>query len=111
MYQKTSITRTSIKLNESSEGETIEQKLRRIVYNREPITDSSPTIYTERSEGVRPELDIRTDKFDQVIDALDSATDAYKTRRDLKKKSLGEKAKEGMDKEAGSQSIQATDNK
>lgn len=53
------------------EGETIEAKVNRIVNNREPITDGAPIIYTERKDGVLPEYDIRTDRWDIAIDAMD----------------------------------------
>ena len=53
------------------EGETIEAKVNRIVNNGEPITDGAPIIYTERKDGVLPEYDIRTDRWDIAIDAMD----------------------------------------
>lgn len=53
------------------EGETIETKVNRIVNNGEPITDGAPIIYTERKDGVLPEYDIRTDRWDIAIDAMD----------------------------------------
>lgn len=30
-----------------------------------------PTIYTEKKDGVQPEFDIRTDRFEVAIDAMD----------------------------------------
>ena len=30
-----------------------------------------PTIYTEKKDGVQPEFDIRTDRFEIAIDAID----------------------------------------
>ena len=30
-----------------------------------------PTIYTEKKDGVQPEYDIRTDRFEVAIDAID----------------------------------------
>ena len=52
-------------------AETIEQKVRRIVNNKEPIKDGSPLIYQEKKDGVQPEFDIRTDRFEIAIDAMD----------------------------------------
>lgn len=52
------------------EGETIEDKVNRIVNNGEPITDGAPIIYTEKKDGVLPEYDIRTDRWDIAIDAM-----------------------------------------
>lgn len=53
------------------EGETIETKVNRIVNNKEPITDGAPIIYTERKDGVLPEYDIRTDRWNIAINAMD----------------------------------------
>lgn len=54
------------------EGETIETKVERIVENNEPISDGAPIVYTERKDGVRPEFNIRTDKFEIALDAMDA---------------------------------------
>ena len=43
------------------EAESIEEKVRRILDENEPITDGAPIIYTELKDGVRPEYNIRTD--------------------------------------------------
>lgn len=53
------------------EGETIERKVARITLTKEPITDTAPTIYTEKKDGVLPAYNIRTDRFDLAIDAYD----------------------------------------
>ena len=53
------------------EGETIEQKINRVVNNKEPITDGAPIIYTERKAGVQPAYNIRTDRFEIAIEAMD----------------------------------------
>ena len=37
MYKKTNIEKTSIKVNQSYRGESIEDKINRIVNNKEPI--------------------------------------------------------------------------
>lgn len=62
---------TSLESTETYEGETIEEKIRRIMLSGEPITDGAPIIYTEKKDGVRPEYDIRTDKWDVALGALD----------------------------------------
>lgn len=56
---------------ETFEAETIEQKIDRIVNNKEPIKDGAPIIFTERKDGVLPEYDIRTDRWDIAITAMD----------------------------------------
>lgn len=69
-YKLKKTNQTSIERNESVEGETIEQKIERIVHNGEPITDGAPIIYTERKHGVEAQYDIRTDRFDIAVDAM-----------------------------------------
>ena len=56
---------------EIQEGETIETKVARITENKEPITDSAPIIYTEKKDGVLPAYNIRTDRFDIALEAMD----------------------------------------
>lgn len=53
------------------EGESIEKKVRRVVENKEPITDGAPIIFTEKKDGVLPQFNIRTDKWDIALDAMD----------------------------------------
>ena len=51
-------------------GESIEHKVRRIVNNKEPIKDGAPLIYTERKDGVQPSYNIRTDRFEVAVEAM-----------------------------------------
>lgn len=62
---------TSLLVNNSNQGETIETKVERIVTLKEPIKDGAPLIYTERKNGVAPEYNIRTDRFEIAVDAMD----------------------------------------
>lgn len=71
MYKKNRIDKSSVVINQRYEGETIEQKIRRVTTNKEPITDGAPLIYTERNQGVLPEYDIRTDRFEVAAEAMD----------------------------------------
>lgn len=91
--KKTRATRTSLKINESYEGETIEQKVVRITQNKEPIKDGSPRVYTERKEGVRADMDIRTDRWEVAVDAMDKVQKDKVAKREA---AMGKKAKEGM---------------
>ena len=59
-----------------NEGESIETKVRRIVDNKEPITDGAPIIYTEKKDGVLPQYDIRTDRWDMAVMAMDAVNRA-----------------------------------
>lgn len=84
MYKKQKTVKTSIIVNESIEGETIEQKIERIVNNKEPITDGAPPIYTERKDGVIPAYDIRTDRWELAVDAMDIVDKQNKAKRETK---------------------------
>lgn len=54
------------------EGETIEQKVGRILNNKEAITDGAPEIFTERKDGVAAGYNIRTDRFEVAAVAMDA---------------------------------------
>lgn len=84
MYRKNHMHTTSMKVNQSSEGRTLEQKLEQITQNKEKITDGSPLIYTERSAGIMPAYDIRTDRWEIAVDAMDKVSKSYKARREEK---------------------------
>lgn len=70
MYKGIKVTKSSIQVNKSTEGETIERKIRRIVNNNEPISDGAPLIYTERKDGVQPDYDIRTDRWEHAVEGM-----------------------------------------
>jgi hypothetical protein len=71
MYKKPKYHTTELESIERPEGETIEQKIERIVNSGEPITDGAPLIYTERKDGIKPEYDIRTDRWEIATEAMD----------------------------------------
>lgn len=64
------------------EGETIETKVSRIINEKAPIEDGAPIIFTERSEGVLPAYDIRTDRWDVAVDAMDKVNKAKIAKRE-----------------------------
>lgn len=55
------------------EAEPREVKLRKIISGETSNMEDGvfPTIYTEKKDGVQPEYDIRTDRFEVAIDAID----------------------------------------
>ena len=66
-----------IKTNyEFQEGESIENKVRRITENNEPITDGAPIIYTNRDDGVLPAYNIRTDRWEVAQAAMEAVNQA-----------------------------------
>ena len=52
-----------------------------MIYEKEPIDTSSPIIYTARIDGVLPEYDIRTDRFDVALELADKTAKARVARR------------------------------
>lgn len=108
MYKYGKPTKTSIKRNTSYEGERIEQKIQRIMNNKEPITDGAPLIFTERKDGVKPAYNIRTDTMEIACEAMDKVQKDKIAKREARGKTVGEQAKEGMAKESGAQSTQGT---
>ena len=85
--------------SQGSEGETIETKVARIVQNKEPITDGAPMIYTEKGQGVLPEYDIRTDKWEIAQNAMDvvHATNIAKSK-ELSKESKESKEEKPVER-------------
>ena len=98
MYKQNKHLTTTLRVNKSYQGETIEMKINRILNNKEPITDGAPLIYTERKDGVNPAYDIRTDRWEIAVDAMDKVNKSKQAQREQRLR-LGEQAKEGMKKE------------
>lgn len=59
--------------NLTYQAEPREVKLRKIISGESSDMEDGvfPTIYTEKKDGVQPEFDIRTDRFEVAIDAID----------------------------------------
>lgn len=59
--------------NLAYQAEPREVKLRKIINGESSNMEDGvfPTIYTEKKDGVQPEYDIRTDRFEVAIDAID----------------------------------------
>lgn len=59
--------------NLTYQAEPREVKLRKIINGEANNMEDGvfPTIYTEKKDGVQPEFDIRTDRFEVAIDAID----------------------------------------
>ena len=96
MYKKINYHGTTLKNGISYQATTIEGKIRKIMENKEGITDGAPIIYTERKDGVQPAYDIRTDRFEIAIDAMDKIAKQHKAKREER---IGQRAMENMKKE------------
>lgn len=59
--------------NLTYQAEPREVKLRKIINGESKDMEDGvfPTIYTEKKDGVMPEYDIRTDRFEVALDAID----------------------------------------
>lgn len=80
MYKIPLYHKTSIALDNTKEGETIENKVIRLIQNKEPIKDGAPIIFTERAHGVNPAYNIRTDRWEIAVDVM-TKLEASKTAK------------------------------
>lgn len=62
-------------------GETIEQKVERMMHNKEGIESTGEVIFQTRGEGVNPMYDPRTDKMEIAVEAMDKVTANFVLKR------------------------------
>lgn len=93
MYNKSKAAKSKIKVNTSYEGEKIEHKISRIVNQKEPIKDGAPIIFTDRKDGVQPQFDIRTDRFEIAVEGMDAVDKSHKASREQR---IGERTFDTM---------------
>lgn len=81
--------------NLTYQAEPREVKLRKIINGESNSMEDGvfPTIYTEKKDGVLPEYDIRTDRFEVAIDAMDKINQ-YKASQVAKNKGETEAVKD-----------------
>lgn len=77
---------SQIDCQEIFEGQSIEEKLRIASTTNEPIENVMPEIYTEKKDGVLPQYDIRTDRFDIALDAQSKGEASRIAQRENKPK-------------------------
>lgn len=65
------------------EGETLIKKIQRIMDENEPLKDGAPLIYTPKQAGVRADCNIRTDKWELAMEAMNRVNE-YKLSEYLK---------------------------
>lgn len=73
--------RVTIKLNLKNKaaqptefGETLELQIKRMKETNQPIEGGAPTIFTARKDGVIPEYDIRSDKWDRALENMEQVS-------------------------------------
>jgi len=108
MYTKNVMKKTTISYNETVEGETIENKVRRILENKEPIKDGAPIMYTERKDGVLPSTDVRTDRFLVAEKAMNVVHKAAIAKR---QGIISDEVRSKNNEDGGAEPIQATGDK
>lgn len=90
---------TQLNVVPTETGESIEEMLRRLTANKEPIPQDVPPMYTPMKDGVIAETDIRHDRFDTAYEATNkfagSDTARAAERAEFEPQEATETAKEG----------------
>ena len=82
--------KTLFKINDAYEAVSLEKKIEKIMNSKEPIDETAPIIYTERKKGVQPEYNIRTDRFEIALEAMDKVSKSYQAKREERMKENSE---------------------
>lgn len=83
MYKLPHYPETSIEVDSTMEGEVLEQKIAKMVKNKEPINaEGISMIYTERKQGVLAETNVRTDRWEIATDAMGVIEKTHKAKRE-----------------------------
>ena len=108
MYRYRAFKPSKIRGKATPQGETIEDKVSRLLSNKEPISDTAPKIFTERSQGVLPATNVRTDRFEIAVDAMDAVTKSHIAKR---QENIDNFTKKLDEQNAKGKSIEGTDSK
>ena len=85
MYKQNLIRPTRLEINKQTEGQRLEDKIARMINNGEPLkTMGTQLIYQERKDGVNPAYDMRAEKMDLALDAMNKVQESYKNRSKAK---------------------------
>lgn len=76
-YQKIEL----IANNEIYSGQSIERYVEQAETSKQPIEGGSPEIFTPRSEGVKAEYNIRTDRWEIALRAMDHVSGSIAAKR------------------------------
>lgn len=109
MYKIPKYSKSKIGSVVTFEGETIEEKVERIVNNKEPIKDGAPLIYTERKDGIISGHNIRTDRWEVAAEAMDIVQRSIEAKRENRGKQNESKVidlKTNKKEDSGAKSIQ-----
>ena len=84
-----------ITVNPIAEGQSIEEKMRLVTSSNEPIENVAPLVYTEKKDGVLPQYDHRTDRFEQARMAKDRVSATYLAMKQKEAEVIKKAAEEG----------------
>lgn len=91
------------KANQPTElGETLELQIKRMKETNQPIDGGAPTIFTPRKDGVIPEYDIRSDKWDRALENMEQVARNRQEKRSEWLKSLENKPDDNAPAETNS---------
>ena len=98
MYKQNMLRPTRLEINKQTEGQRLEDKIARMINNGEPLkTMGTQLIYQERKEGVNPAYDMRAEKMDLALDAMNKVQESYKNRSKANIKIVKEDPQGGTD--------------
>lgn len=67
--------------NDIYEGQSVERYVEQAETTKQPIEGGAPEIFTPRKDGVRPEYNIRTDRWELAQNAMDKVAASYTAKR------------------------------
>lgn len=85
------------------QGQSLEEFLRKAMIGNEPIQATAKLTYNDRKEGVLPQHDIRTDRFDLAMmetDKIHASKAAARKMQDFGTEEIIEQVKKGEGGEA-----------
>lgn len=93
MYKQNKMEPSALRGLTPTKGETMEQKMVRILENKEPMNEQGVELIYPNTTDVLPEFDIRTNKWEVAVDAMEK----MEARKQLKKQEAekAEKEKQG----------------
>lgn len=105
MKRTTIYTPTQLHREPTESGESIEEMLRRLTANKQPIPANVPPIYTPKEDGVLGDYDIRHDRFDTAYVASDKYA-ASKAAMGATKGETGEGNEGGEGEQGNAEGVQ-----
>lgn len=100
MYRDVVRQTSSFKGIQPFEGDSLETSIQKFKLEGGDIEMGSPLLYTKKSDGVLPQTDIRTDRFEMAQSRMQAALEAEQAQRLKKKAERDAKVQEGVESPA-----------